>query len=323
MIQDNNSPDNTTERVTDLITDIFFNGGKLFAAGNGGSMADALHISGELLKSFRIQRKGSTIPQFELQPGVPVWVLGINPSLSSAVRNDFKTTDMELAQELFAAGTEKDALLGISTSGKAANIINAFKTAKDMGIKTIALTGNPGEPLSSLADIAIHAEGSDTASIQENHIVIYHRICSAVEEKLFGDKGLFAQQFPERYQKYPRFDFSQIKTCPILRRNSRSGLNSMIKPDLVKPEPSENKNIQQLAEETADAYRLGKPVIIMMGAHLIKNGLSPLLIDLITRKIISIVAVNGACPIHDTEIALRGGTSEDRSEEHTSELQSH
>lgn len=77
MIQDNNSPDNTTERVTDLITDIFFNGGKLFAAGNGGSMADALHISGELLKSFRIQRKGSTIPQFELQPGVPVWVLGI------------------------------------------------------------------------------------------------------------------------------------------------------------------------------------------------------------------------------------------------------
>ncbi|GAH48462.1 unnamed protein product, partial [marine sediment metagenome] len=78
----------------------------------------------------------------------------------------------------------------------------------------------------------------------------------------------------------------------------------------IRPRESENKNIAFLAEETFKAFKSGKPIIFMMGAHLIKNGLSPLIVDLLERGIIRLAAFNGACPIHDTELALCGGTSE-------------
>jgi len=329
MKQNKKSPNNEIIRVIDLLTDVFLNGGKLFVAGNGGSMADALHISGELLKSFRIKRRTehiSTQPPgrdsasavtdspISLEPAVPVWVLGANPSLSSAVRNDFPEPNMELAQELFAAGRNGDALIGISTSGNAANIINAFRTAKIIGIKTIALTGIPGEPLSSLADNAICAEGKDTADIQEHHIVIYHKICTGIEEKLFGTNGFLAGSFSQTFKDYPRFDFSKAKTYPLLKRQNRSSIKNMKNPGKVKPSRSENSEIQLLAEKTVKAHKNGLPVIVMMGAHLIKNGLGPLLNDLMKRKVISITGVNGACPIHDTEIAYCGRTSETVSE---------
>ena len=300
MKQKNNSQDTAINNARDLLTDVFLNGGKLFVAGNGGSMADALHISGELLKSFRIKRRieyssaghtpetAFTLPA-GLEPAVPVWVLGINPSLSSAVRNDFPQPHMELAQELFAAGRNGDALIGISTSGKAANIINAFKTAKMIGIKTIALTGIPGKPLSDLANIAVRAEGSDTASIQEHHIVIYHKLCSGVEEKLFGDNGFLSGTFSQSFKDYPRFDFSKIKTYSILKRQNRSSIKNTQYPDNIQPSKSKSSEITLLAEETVKAYKNKMPVIFMMGAHLIKNGLGPLLNDLMKRKIISII----------------------------------
>lgn len=293
-----------------LICDSFERERKLFIAGNGGSMSDALHISGELLKSFAIERKGYQGLGEDvqgLQPGVPVWVLGNNPSLTSAVGNDLSEKGLGFAQELFAAGRRGDVLLGISTSGGAKNIQRAFKVAKAIGIKTVSLTGTPGEPLSSLAGVAIKTPGEDTAEIQEYHVKVYHALCAEAEEQLFGERGRLSGPYGTRYGL---FNYSKIKTYSLSERENRTDLSRLVLPESIHPQKSKNPEITQLAEETNRARKQRLPVIVMIGAHLIKNGLSPLLIDFLDRGCVSLVACNGACSIHDVELALCGGTSE-------------
>ncbi len=293
-----------------LICDAFERERKLFIAGNGGSMSDALHISGELLKSFAIERKGYEGYGEDvkgLQPGAPVWVLGNNPSLTSAVGNDLPEKGLGFAQELFAAGKRGDVLLGISTSGGAENVQRAFRVAKAMGIKTVSLTGTPGEPMSSLADVAIKTPGGDTAEIQEYHVRVYHAFCAEVEEQLFGEGGRLTGPYGT---SFGLFDFSKIKTYSLSERENRTDLSRLVLPESIPPQKSKNPQIAHLAEQTNRARKRGLPVIVMMGAHLIKNGLSPLLIDLLERGCVSLVACNGACPIHDVELAFCGGTSE-------------
>ncbi len=279
----------------------------LFIAGNGGSMSDALHISGELMKSFQMKRSGFLSDETPLEPGVPVWVLGINPSLHSAVGNDFARRGMEFAQELFAAAREGDVLLGISTSGKAGNIRDAFRAAKRLGVHTISLTGDPGKPLSGSADVAIRTPGHDTAAIQEYHVRVYHALCADLERELFGRHGRLAGLHGARYAC---FDFSQIRTYSLRQRPHRTDLDRLIRVADIRPGYCSNADIAALASETYRAWQGQKPVIAMTGAHPIKNGLGPLLIDLVQRGILTGIAVNGACAIHDTELALCGGTSE-------------
>ena len=294
-------------RAIDVICRAFEKGKKLFVAGNGGSMSDALHISGELLKGFRIRRRGFRKNEPKLQPGVPVWVLGINPSLSSAVDNDFPEPYSAFAQELYAAGTQGDVLLGISTSGQARNLRRAFETARRMGITSVSLTGIRGGSLSETADIAVRTPGGDTAEIQEYHVKVYHALCTAIEERLFGERGSLTGPYGSRH---PTFDFRRISTYSLSERENRTDLERLIPPDSVTPRRSEDQGIKRLAEAAADSCRRGSPVVLMMGAHLIKNGLGPLVADLIDRGVITLVAGNGACPIHDAELALCGGTSE-------------
>ena len=307
-----NKPDLASERVclngaVRMICSAFERGAKLFIAGNGGSMSDALHISGELLKAFRIERRGFCESTLGLQPGVPVWVLGNNPSLASAVDNDFEAQGLVFAQELFAAGCEGDVLLGISTSGGAVNIRQAFTAASEMGIATISLTGRPGRPMSDLADLAIKTPGADTAEIQEYHILVYHTLCTCIENLLFGESGSFGGPYRSLYEL---FDWSEIKSHSILERNNRTEIEGLVAPGSITAAESRNEDIALVARETVQAHRAGLPVVFMMGAHLVKNGLAPLLVDLIECGIVSLIACNGALPIHDMELALCGGTSE-------------
>ena len=290
-----------------LICRAFERGGQLFIAGNGGSMSDALHISGELLKAFQIERRGFLAAETQLQPGVPVWVLGNNPSLVSAVDNDLKPKGLGFAQELFAAGREGDVLLGISTSGRAGNVMRAFEVARRLGIRVLSLTGDPGGPMASFADLSLKTPGADTAEIQEYHLKVYHALCAAIESRLFGERGTLSGPYRSRYAQ---FDFSRIRTYPLAGRANRTAVEGLVSPSDIGPRKSGDRTIAALAEATVAASRASKPVIVMMGAHLIKNGLGPLVVDLIERRIISLAACNGACPIHDVELALCGGTSE-------------
>ncbi len=174
-------------------------GGTLFLAGNGGSMADALHISGELNKAYKKRRPipathhnrlsalpgGSDIAN-SLQVGLRSMVLGNNPALASAVENDFSTPLLGYAQELYALAHAGDVFLGISTSGNAKNILNTIQTARVLNVTTIGLTGAGGGQLAQQADITIHAPAKDTPLVQQWHIHIYHCLCEMLEAQTFA-----------------------------------------------------------------------------------------------------------------------------------------
>lgn len=175
--------------------------GALFLCGNGGSFSDALHVSGELMKSFERRRDLSPEQKARFDPwpegrelaahleqGFPVRVLGTNGALASAVQNDSAMRDIHYAQELFACARPGDVLMGISTSGGAANVCLAAITARALGLTTIALTGEHGGRLAALADIPIRAPGGTTRSIQENHQPIYHVLCAMLEVRFFPDR---------------------------------------------------------------------------------------------------------------------------------------
>lgn len=173
---------------------------RLFLCGNGGSCADAMHIAGELMKSFKRSRRLSNdakvcfnelefadILTENLEPGLPCVVLGLNHSLFTAIQNDKDISALQYAQELYNLGEKGDMLFGISTSGNAQNVLYAVSTAKALGMKTLGLTGKTGGKLAQAVDIAIKAPETSTESVQELHIIIYHTLCAMLEARFFSN----------------------------------------------------------------------------------------------------------------------------------------
>jgi len=187
-------------RVFTALKRCFQMGGTLYLAGNGGSMSDALHISGELGKDYKKRRptpashlaRLTGIPGGEdlaecLQAGLRSVVLGNNPALASAVENDFSRPYLGYAQELYALASAGDVFLGISTSGNAKNVLYAVQTARLLNMTTIGLTGGSGGKLSTQADIVIHAPAGETAMVQTWHLHIYHCLCEMLEAQIFSE----------------------------------------------------------------------------------------------------------------------------------------
>jgi phosphoheptose isomerase len=183
-----------------VLSQAFRTGGTLFICGNGGSFADALHIAGELDKSFLLPRaipeghrqRLASLPGGEalagaLQRGLRTVALGANPSLASAVENDSPQRGMGFAQELYALARPGDVLLAISTSGEAQNVLNAVSVAKALGLTVIALTGQRGSRLSAQAHVALRAPATETGEVQGWHIRMYHALCEKLEQDAFGD----------------------------------------------------------------------------------------------------------------------------------------
>lgn len=176
-------------------------GGKLFLCGNGGSCADALHIAGELCKSFERKRPvpksvaeklkelpfGNELAQY-LEKGLPAITLGLNSALKTAVENDSPQRDIAFAQELYALASPGDILLAISTSGNASNCLMAMSIARAINVTTASLTGPHGGKMAEFADIALRAPGHSTKTIQEAHIVLYHTFCALIEAHYFPEK---------------------------------------------------------------------------------------------------------------------------------------
>lgn len=190
----------TLLHVHEALVTCYDNGGKLLLCGNGGSNADAMHIAGELCKSFERKRPISShvkerlrkLPLGEglaehLEAALPAIALGFNGSLKTAVENDSALRDIAFAQEAFALVKANDVLLGISTSGNAANCLMAMSTAKALGAVTVSLTGPDGGEMAAAADIALKAPGDSTKVIQEAHIVLYHTFCALIEAHYFPE----------------------------------------------------------------------------------------------------------------------------------------
>ena len=193
--------ENAIRGFCDALIRCYESGGKLLVCGNGGSCADAEHITGELMKGFLKKRPLSEerkaqmtadVPQLEgidlgkLQQGLPAITLNSGVALTTAFAND---CDPELiyAQQVLATGRKGDVFLGISTSGNAKNVYSAAAVAKSMGLKTAALSGRNGGKLKDVCDVSIVVNEDETFKIQELHLPVYHAICATVEEHFFKE----------------------------------------------------------------------------------------------------------------------------------------
>jgi D-sedoheptulose 7-phosphate isomerase len=182
----------------DLLVAGFQGGGNLLLCGNGGSACDCEHIAGELMKGFLLKRPLTSpektalaiagddgILQAHLQRALPVLVLHGLTGMSTAFLNDVDG-DLAFAQQAFAYAHPGDVLLGISTSGNAKNVCFAAIAAKARGTKVLGLTGDNGGWLADLCDVCIRVPAHETYRIQELHLPVYHSLCIALEQRLFG-----------------------------------------------------------------------------------------------------------------------------------------
>ena len=147
-------------------------GGKIIFCGNGGSFADAQHLSAEFTSRFLFDR-----------PALASVALGTNNSGITAMGNDYGYENI-FSRELEALEKPEDIFFGITTSGNSLNVINAVSAAKKLGIKTFVLTGQSGGDVNKLTE-TINMPSEDTARIQECHILVGHIICGLVEREIF------------------------------------------------------------------------------------------------------------------------------------------
>ena len=150
-------------------------GGKIFFFGNGGSAADAQHLAAELVGRFDRERRA-----------LPAIALTANTSTMTAIGNDY-SYDRVFVRQLEALSTPGDIAVGISTSGKSPNVVNAVRSAREAGVTTVGMTGLSGGELASLAHFCIRIPSERTPRIQEAHILIGHILCELVEEDLSND----------------------------------------------------------------------------------------------------------------------------------------
>jgi D-sedoheptulose 7-phosphate isomerase len=152
--------------------------GKLIIAGNGGSAADAQHMSCEYISRFMFERAA-----------LPAIALTTDSSVITAIGND-NGYEQVFSRQIAALGRSSDVALLYSTSGNSPNIIRAAKTAKELDLTVIGFTGESGGKLFPLCDYCLRIPSDSTPRIQEMHGIIGHLICEEVESRMFSkNKG--------------------------------------------------------------------------------------------------------------------------------------
>lgn len=190
--------------AAEMLVDCYKNGGKVLTLGNGGSAADALHIVGELMKCFVLDRRldkdicdkllevggedGEMLVN-NLEAPLPAISLLNETSLETAYANDV-APELAFAQQVLGLGNAGDVLIAISTSGNSRNAVLAAKVAKAKGVKVISMTGEGGGKLKNVSDVTIAVPDTETYRIQEFHLPIYHSLCLILEEEFYGDRDL-------------------------------------------------------------------------------------------------------------------------------------
>ena len=161
------------ERAGRVIIEALKNGNKVLVCGNGGSAADAQHIAAELIGRYEKSRRS-----------FPAIALTTDTSALTAISNDFGFEEV-FARQVAGLAQAGDVLIAISTSGKSPNVLKAAATARELGCRTIALTGAGAEPLSSACDVSVVIPSDRTARVQEAHITIAHLWCEMVDALMF------------------------------------------------------------------------------------------------------------------------------------------
>lgn len=157
-----------------LVREALESGHRVFACGNGGSAADAQHFVAELMGRYLRERDP-----------MPAMALTTNTSSLTAIGNDYGY-EIVFARQLRGWMKAGDVLVGITTSGSSANILEAARVAHELGGSVIGLTGEDGRELATLSDICLRVPSSETPRIQESHILILHTIAEIAELEELG-----------------------------------------------------------------------------------------------------------------------------------------
>jgi len=173
-------------RAADLLHDALASGGTLLCCGNGGSAADAQHITAELGGKF-----------YRKRPGLPAVALTVNSSMLTAIGNDFAYDEI-FSRQVEALGRPGDILLAITTSGNSPNVVDAARAARLLDMTVIGLTGASGGALAAHCHQLLAVPATDTPRIQEGHIAIGHLLCELVESRLFPPGSTAGRPMPQR-----------------------------------------------------------------------------------------------------------------------------
>jgi D-sedoheptulose 7-phosphate isomerase len=168
------------DRWGELLAAVLTGGGRLLAAGNGGSAAQAQHLTAELVGRYRDDR-----------PPFSAIALHADTSSTTAIANDYGIDEV-FARQVRAHGRDDDILMLLSTSGASANLLAAAEAARESGLHVWALTGPAPNPLAAAADEVLAVEAPSTATVQELHLVAVHMVCEAFDaalERGWGAKG--------------------------------------------------------------------------------------------------------------------------------------
>tara|TARA_B100001964_G_scaffold208053_1_gene240357 strand:- start:488 stop:1063 length:576 start_codon:yes stop_codon:yes gene_type:complete len=170
------SIESTLEVAANICIDSLKQGGKILIFGNGGSAADAQHIAAELVGRYKLERKG-----------LSAIALSTDTSSLTAIANDYGYEHV-FDRQIEALANPEDVAVGISTSGNSSNVINALQLAKNIGCKSIGLSGKSGGDMNKLCDVNLVIPAKDTARIQEMHILLGHIICHLIEQECRNSK---------------------------------------------------------------------------------------------------------------------------------------
>lgn len=165
---------NTVEQIARECIAALRQGGKILFAGNGGSAADSQHLAAELVGRLSYDR-----------PGIAAIALTTDTSALTAIGNDYSFEQI-FSRQVEAIACKGDVLIGISTSGKSRNILNALKTARDKGMLTVGFTGAAAPLMVEYCDFVLQVPSRETPKIQESHIMLGHIICGLIEEAMYG-----------------------------------------------------------------------------------------------------------------------------------------
>jgi len=160
--------------VAEACIDALKKGHKIIFCGNGGSAADSQHLAAELVSKLSYDR-----------PALAAMALTVDTSALTAIGNDYGFL-YAFSRQVAAIANEGDILIGISTSGKSKNVVEAFKEAKKKNVITVGFLGKDGRDIGEISDYQINIPSDETPRIQEGHIATGHLICSLIEEDFFG-----------------------------------------------------------------------------------------------------------------------------------------
>lgn len=165
------------EKIVTLGLEVISKNKKIMLAGNGGSAADSQHMAAEYVSRFAFNR-----------PALPAIALTVDTSIITSIGNDYGFEEI-FCRQIEAIGQEGDILFAYSTSGKSRNILKAIEASKVKKITSVLFTGINNENFPISPDIIIRTPSSNTAKIQEGHLMLGHIICGQIEQRLFAHES--------------------------------------------------------------------------------------------------------------------------------------